>query len=233
MAVTIGNIRFINDTSTDAINSTIIIVTAVISIVITALTMIIVLAVLKCLKTNAHCCSSTSDKDKACINEAINMYASPAYGNHQVFAEPGLDHLYEPIDDEMTTALQDTACAAGDEVDADGYLKMKSNCEAVDQTVIEGTVGTGSSQQVAAVNNPEVIDPINGRLTQKREFHNMPLASDNTAKLGDPKKAGAHNDDDSGYVIEKMSKDTTYLQVFHDAVDDDDHIRVTGNVTLV
>ena len=207
--------------------------TAVISIAVSILMLIIILTVLKCLKTNVHCCSSTLDKDKAFINEAVNMYASPAYGTHQVFAEPGLDHLYEPIDDEMTTTLQDTVCTAGDEVDADGYLKMKSNCEAVDQTVIEVTVGTGSSQQVVAVDNSEVIDPINGRLTQKREFHNVPLASDNTAQLGDPKEAGAHNDDDSGYVIEKMSKDTTYLQVFHDAVDDDDHIRVTGNVTLV
>ena len=123
MAVTIGNIRYINDASTDAINSTIIIVTAVISIVITALTMIIIiLAVLKCLKTNAHCCSSPSDKDKTFINEAVNMYASPAYSTHQVFAEPGLDHLYGPIDDEITTTLQDTVCTAGDEVDADGYI---------------------------------------------------------------------------------------------------------------
>ena len=37
------------------------------------------------------------------------MYASPAYGTHQVFAEPGLDHLYERINDEMTTTLQDTS----------------------------------------------------------------------------------------------------------------------------
>ena len=197
MAVTIGNIRFISDASTD-INSTIIIITAVISIVITVLILIIILAVLKCLKTNAHCCSSPSDKDKPFINEAVSMYASPAYGTHQVFAEPGLDHLYEPIDEEMTTALQDTACAAGDEVDADGYLKMRSNCEAVNQTFIEGSAGNGSSQ-VVAVDNPELIAPINGRLTQEREFHNVPLASDNTAQLDDQKEAGAH-DDDSGYV---------------------------------
>ena len=60
----------------------------------------------------------------------------------------------------------------------------------------------------------------------------MPPASDNTAQLDDPKEAGVHNDDDDGgYVIEKMSKDTTYLQVF--SMNDDVHIRFTGNVTLV
>ena len=42
----------------------------------------------------------------------VNMYASPAYGTHQVFTEPGLDHLYEPIVElyeEEDTAVQDTA----------------------------------------------------------------------------------------------------------------------------
>ena len=48
-------------------------------------------------------------QQKPFINETVNMYASPAYGTHQVFAEPGLDHLYERIDDKMTTTLQDTS----------------------------------------------------------------------------------------------------------------------------
>ena len=29
------------------------------------------------------------------------MYASPAYGTHQFFSEPGLDHLYESINDNI------------------------------------------------------------------------------------------------------------------------------------
>ena len=35
----------------------------------------------------------------------VNMYASPAYGTHHVFSEPGLDHLYEPIDEFMDEAI--------------------------------------------------------------------------------------------------------------------------------
>ena len=45
-------------------------------------------------------------------NTDVNMFASPAYGTHQVFIEPGLYHLYEPIEEyceEETTTLQDTA----------------------------------------------------------------------------------------------------------------------------
>ena len=61
-------------------------------------------------------------------NTDVNMYASPAYGTHQVFTEPGLDHLYEPIDElyeEENKTLQETAPLADDnEVDAEGYLKM-------------------------------------------------------------------------------------------------------------
>ena len=36
----------------------------------------------------------------------IDMYASPAYGTHQVFTEPGLDHLYERIDEFMDKAMR-------------------------------------------------------------------------------------------------------------------------------
>ena len=213
----IGNIRFISDSNTNDVNSTIIIVTAVISIAISILILLVILAIVKCLKTCAHCCSSPSDKEKPFTNEAVNMYASPAYGTHQVFAEPGVDHLYERIDDKMTTTLQDTACGTGDEVDTDGYLKMRSHSEAV----IEGGVGTSSTQEVAAISNLELIKPINEQLTQEREFHNVPLASDNMPQGDNPQETDAHNDNDSDYVIEKISKDATYLQVFHEAVDND------------
>ena len=82
-------------------------------------------------------------------NTDVNMYASPAYGTHQVFTEPGLDHLYEPIDGlyvEENTTVQDTALPADDnEVDAEGFLKMTSFDEIVDQAVTEGNVDdTGS-----------------------------------------------------------------------------------------
>ena len=191
MNSTIGNIRFISNGDTNDVNSTIIIVIAVISIAISILILIVVLATVKCLNTRARCCSSPSDKEKPFTNEEVSMYASPAYGTHQVFAEPGVDHLYERINDKMTTKLQDTDCAAFDEVDADGYLKMRSHSEAV----AEVGVGNSNTQQMAAISK-------------------MPQGDD-------PQETNAHNDDDSDYVIEKISKDATYLQVFHEAVDND------------
>ena len=82
-------------------------------------------------------------------NTDVNMYGSPAYGTHQVFTEPGLDHLYEPIDElyeEENKTLQKTAPSADDnEVDTEGYLKMMSSVGVDDQAVTEGNVGdTGS-----------------------------------------------------------------------------------------
>ena len=82
-------------------------------------------------------------------NADVSMCASPAYGTHQVFTKPGLDHLYEPIDElyeEENKTLQETAPPADDnEVDAEGYLKMTSSVQVDDQAVTEGNVGdTGS-----------------------------------------------------------------------------------------
>ena len=178
---TIGNIRFISDSNTDGINSTIIIVTAVISIAISILILLVILAIVKCLKTRAHCCSSPSDKEKPFINEAVSMYASPAYGTHQVFAEPGLDHLYECTEDKMTTTLKDTARAADDEIDADacGYLKFKSNCEVANQALIEDS----NTQLVGTINNPEL------GLKQEREIHTVPFSSYDIPQVGDPQEA--------------------------------------------
>jgi len=62
--------------------------------------------------------------------DGINMYSSPAYGTHQVFSEPGMDHLYEPIDDgvlEKSTKLDDKL---QDEIDSEGYLHMVKSDEA-------------------------------------------------------------------------------------------------------
>jgi len=76
-------------------------------------------------------------------NIDVSLYASPAYGTHHVFIEPGLDHLYEPIDElygEKSTTLQDVPAANDDETDAEGYLKMKSPCEIADQVVIKDSI---------------------------------------------------------------------------------------------
>ena len=82
-------------------------------------------------------------------NTDVSMYASPAYGTHQVLTEPGLDHLYEHIDEscrEETTTLQNTASPIDDDkIDADGYLKMNPSCEVVDQAAINSNeCDTGS-----------------------------------------------------------------------------------------
>ena len=93
------------------------------------------------------CCEKKSRKQAIAFtdNTDVSMYSSPAYGTHQVFTEPGLDHLYEPIDElyeEKSTTLQDTVPPVDDdENDAEGYLKMKPSCE-VDEAVPEGDVGS-------------------------------------------------------------------------------------------
>ena len=73
----------------------------------------------------------------------VSMYASLAYGTHQVFSEPGMDHLYDRIDEsykEKSTTLQDAPKADDDETDVEGYFKMKSSFEVADQVVIESSV---------------------------------------------------------------------------------------------
>ena len=98
-------------------------------------------------------------------NTDVNMYASPAYGTHQIFTEPGMDHLYEPIDEyhkENTTTLQDTASPTDDdEIDADGYLKMKPSCEVVDQDITKGSIVVDScSTFIGGEPNDEYVQPL-------------------------------------------------------------------------
>ena len=75
----------------------------------------------------------------------VNMYSSPAYGTHQVFSEPGIEHLYERINElrnEVSTTFQETATVIADdkESDVDGDLKMKSSCEVDDKSITEGNI---------------------------------------------------------------------------------------------
>ena len=101
------------------------------------------------------------------------MYAYPAYGTHQVFTEPGLDHLYEPIDDireENTTTLQNTASPADDDnIDTEGYLKINPSCEVVDQATTEGNDGdteshSGSNEEYVQAADNEDHMPANGNV---------------------------------------------------------------------
>jgi len=119
LSTTIGNIKFMETNSSTT--NIFIIVTAVISTGLSIILMLIItILAFKYLK--GHC---NFNKTKSFTNETVNMYASPAYGTHHVFIEPGLDHLYEPIDEERSTTLQDAPAANGDDTDADSYLKMK------------------------------------------------------------------------------------------------------------
>ena len=107
------------------------------------LLIIVIICVVRKNKSRQHTVSFTGNTDD------VNMYAAPAYGTHQVFTEPGLDHLYEPNDvlyEEVNTIVQDTTPSVEDnEVNAECYLKMRSSGKADDQAVTEGTVGdTGS-----------------------------------------------------------------------------------------
>ena len=73
-------------------------------------------------------------------NTDVTMYTSPAYGTHHVSSEPGLDHLYEPIDElhkEKSTTFQEAATVTT-ETDVDGYVKINSSCKADDKAIAEG-----------------------------------------------------------------------------------------------
>ena len=92
-----GNVHYIEDgTNNDSVDSTtiIIIVLALTVVVLIVLFLSIILIWKSCSKSKP-----TNTMPYATMDTDINMYASPAYGTHQVFTEPELDHLYERIDD--------------------------------------------------------------------------------------------------------------------------------------
>ena len=115
-------------------------------IIFAAISTVIVLIILLLLVIVIICGIKKKTKERQTIaftsNTDVNMFASPAYGTHQVLTETGLDHLYEPIEEyceEETTTLQDTASPVdNDKIDADGYLKMNPPCEVVDHAAING-----------------------------------------------------------------------------------------------
>ena len=167
---TVGRLRYSSDTGanptasdTFEISTTTIIILCVVAAVMALVVIIIICVVIK------------KSKKKQSIaftgNTDVSMYASPAYGTHQVFIEPGLDHLYEPVDDfrdENTTTLQDSASPADDDnVDTEGYFKMNPSCEVVDQATTEGNDGdtgshSGSSEEYVQAAGDEDHMPANG-----------------------------------------------------------------------
>ena len=201
----IGRIRF---TGTSISNNeedelTIIIIIVVISIIIASIVMLIIVgAVFKRVREYCHRSSSKSVND-----EVVNMYASPAYGTHQVFTEPGLDHLYEIIDDKRCeeSTLQvpnpliedkeigldgleikrscevDDGKAVTAETNADNYLEMRSSRD--NQTVAEGIVDNAGTHQAVSTGKPKLTLHNDERNMSEvgcnqREDNNSPQHSD-------------------------------------------------------
>ena len=133
-------------TSTEIITSTNIIIAVVIAtvlVLIIILSIIVIICIVRKKKSKKHtvAVSFTGNTD-------VSMYSSPAYGTHQVFTEPGMDHLYEPIDElygEKSTILQDVPTTDDDETDVNGYLIMNPSFEVVDQAITEGAVADNES----------------------------------------------------------------------------------------
>ena len=148
---TVGRLRYSSDTAanptasdTFEITTTTIIIFCLIAAVIALIILVVIIII---------CVVIKKSKKKQCVaftgNTDVNMYACPAYGTHQAFTEPRPDHQYKSIDEsheENTTPLLDTASPGNDdnEIDAEGYLKMKPSCEVVDQAITESSVVSGT-----------------------------------------------------------------------------------------
>ena len=90
---TIGQIEY-TDSSGSSSNTVIFI--AVGAAVITLILLLVIVILIWCCR---YCYQHKKFNVTNFTNDIeVNMYSSPAYGTHQVFSEPGLDHLYEPID---------------------------------------------------------------------------------------------------------------------------------------
>ena len=142
---TIGQIEY-TDSSGSSSNTVIFI--AVGAAVITLILLLVVVILIWCCR---YCYQHKKFNVTNFTNDTeVNMYSSPAYGTHQVFSEPGLDHLYEPIDDiveeeategHITTPFDDAKLCSpdgnshSDTVD-DSYFKLKeeNNLEVKFQT---------------------------------------------------------------------------------------------------
>ena len=194
---TVGRLHYSSDTATNPTDSDtfeITITTIIILCLIAAVIALIILVVIIII-----CIVIKKSKKKQSIaftgNTDVNMYASPAYGTHQVFTEPGLDHLYEPIDglyEEEATKLQDTASPENDdnEIDAEGYLKMKPSCEVVDQTITESSVASDTcSTFVGSKSTDEYVQALGNNL------YVCSIKSDDGRDDGDKDNKSADKDD--------------------------------------
>ena len=179
-----------NPTASDTSEITIIIFAAIV-IVMVLIIILLVLVIVFVVKKKSKKKQSIAFSG----NTDVNMYASPAYGTHQVFTEPRLDHLYELIDGlhkEETTKLQDTASPANDdnEIDTEGYLKMKPSCEVVNQTLTESSVVADTySTFVGSKSTDDYVQALGNNLYVRS------LKSDDGRDDGDKDNKSADKDD--------------------------------------
>ena len=95
-------------------------------------------------------------------NTDVSMYASPAYGTHQVFTEPELDYLYDRADEshlvKRITSHYASTMYNDDEADVDGYLRMNPSFEFNQQTVTESSIAdTGSTFRVSKLTDEQAV----------------------------------------------------------------------------
>ena len=240
---TVGSLQYISDTSdptsdTSATTSdttettTIILVFAAIATVMVLIIILLVIAIICIVRKKTKKKSTTAFTD----NTGVHMYASPAYGTHQVLTEPGMDHLYEPVDKvhgKNITTLQDTAPGTdNDEIDAESYLKMKPSCEVVDQAITKGNVVTDTcSTIIGRKSTDEYVQVLDNNLPAssiKDDDGNNDGDEDNK---GDNKNDDVKGDDkdidhDKDNELNEDDKDVDDNEVNEDDKDDggeDDH----------
>ena len=165
---TVGNLHYSSDAgviptsdtsdtsdTSEATTTVIFAAIATVMVLIIILLVVVIICGVKKRTKKSHTIAFTGNTD-------VNMYASPAYGTHQVLTEPGLDHLYEPIEEyceEETTTLQDTASPVDDDkIDAGGCLKMNPPCEVVDPAAINGNEGDTGSHSRASDEYVQAVD---------------------------------------------------------------------------
>ena len=137
---TVGILHYSSDTgvnpttsdTSETITTNIIIFVAIatVMVLIIILLVIVIICVVRKKSKKRHTIAFTGNTD-------VSMYASPAYGTHQIFTEPGLDHLYEHIDE---------YCKDDNGIDTEGYLKMNPSCKVADHAATKGNEGDTESQ---------------------------------------------------------------------------------------
>ena len=154
---TVGRLRYSSDTGanptasdTSEITTTTIIILSVITAVmafIVMLLVIIIICVVRMKSKKNRVLHSLVTLMLACMPLQVMVLIKYSLSQD---TEPGLDHLYDRVDDfceENNTKLQATASPAdGDKIDAEGYLNPP--CEVVDHAATEGNEGdTGSHSE--------------------------------------------------------------------------------------